>query len=80
MFDKRFLELNFPATGRAFVESGEMRPAPLGRFDYRERAGMWVFGTARQVYRVGETPLWVEFEAMSGTVFILEHSAQFIPS
>lgn len=80
MLDKRFLDLEYPVSGRAFVENGEMRPAPLGRLDYRERAGSWVFGTAQEVYRVGETPLWVVFVDRSGIEYLLEHSAQFISS
>jgi hypothetical protein len=79
MLDKRLLDLEYPVSGRAFVENGQWYTS-MTRLDDRRRAGHWVFGTATQVYRVGETPLWVVFVDRTGAEYVLEHSAQFIPS
>lgn len=79
MFDKRLLELNYPVAGKAFVENGKRYQPPFVLDGWRP-AGHWVHGVAKRVFRVGQTPLCIEFFDANGTEFIIEHSAQFIPN
>lgn len=78
MLDPRLLDLTYPLCCRAFVEDGGWYKSPT-QCDSRKRTGHWISGTAQQVFRVGVTPLWVEFLDRHGTKYIIEHSAQLIP-